>query len=58
VNNAIAGNKPLLDSLVGTTFQTVVGPITFGENHELRDNPYRLLEWRGNGFLPPHAPAD
>src|SRR5262249_50284555 len=31
VGNALAGNRPLLDALVGTTFQTVVGPVTFGQ---------------------------
>lgn len=35
------------------TFDTVLGPIAFGADHELRDNPYRLLEWRGTVFLPP-----
>ncbi|HWT57862.1 MAG TPA: ABC transporter substrate-binding protein, partial [Rhizobium sp.] len=42
---------------VGTTFQTPVGAIAFTAAHELAQNPYRLLEWRGNGFFPPGAPT-
>ncbi|NTG46988.1 ABC transporter substrate-binding protein [Agrobacterium rhizogenes] len=50
--SAKAENKPVVDKLIGTAFQTPIGPITFGSNHELTDNPYRLLEWRGNAFVP------
>lgn len=50
VESAISGNKPLVDVLVGTTFQTPIGPITFGQNHELSENPYRLQQWQGKAF--------
>ncbi|OWV83909.1 amino acid ABC transporter [Rhizobium sp. N122] len=55
---AAAAGKPLQASLVGTTFQTPVGPIAFTAAHELAQNAYRLLEWRGNGFFPPAAPTE
>jgi branched-chain amino acid transport system substrate-binding protein len=34
-------------------FHTAIGEIGFQANHELSDNPYRLLEWRGADFVPP-----
>lgn len=37
--------------LTSRSFQTVIGEIRFDQGHELADNLYRLLEWRGNGFL-------
>ncbi|MDH4413254.1 MAG: ABC transporter substrate-binding protein [Rhizobium sp.] len=46
-----AMGTPISDALVGTTFETALGPITFGEDHELTENPYRLLEWRGDRFV-------
>lgn len=51
---ATAAGKPLRETLLGTTFQTPVGTIAFTGAHELSQNPYRLLEWRGNGFF--HLP--
>ncbi|MFB2606956.1 ABC transporter substrate-binding protein, partial [Rhizobium phaseoli] len=54
---AAAAGKPLLETLLGTTFQTPVGAVAFTGTHELSQNPYRLLEWRGNGFFPPAAPT-
>lgn len=47
-----AMGTPVADALVGTTFETSLGPITFGEDHELTENPYRLLQWQGNAFVP------
>lgn len=41
----------LLSSLKERSFQTVIGQIRFDAGHELADNPYRLLEWRGNAFV-------
>ncbi|TCR82135.1 branched-chain amino acid ABC transporter substrate-binding protein [Rhizobium sp. BK376] len=58
VEAAISENKPLAAKLIGTTFQTVLGPVTFGQNHELADNPYRLQEWRGKAFAPPQSPTN
>lgn len=46
-----AMGTPMSDALVGTTFETAIGPITFGDDHELTENPYRLLEWRDNRFV-------
>ena len=39
------------DALVGTTFETAIGPIAFGDDHELTENPYRPLEWRDDRFV-------
>jgi branched-chain amino acid transport system substrate-binding protein len=50
---ATAEGRNVLDKLVGTTFQTPVGPIAFTAAHELSENPYRLLEWRGGAFRLP-----
>lgn len=47
-----AMGTPVADALIGTTFGTALGPITFGEDHELTENPYRLLEWQGDRFVP------
>ncbi|MBX4960129.1 ABC transporter substrate-binding protein [Rhizobium binae] len=54
---AAAAGKPLQETLLGATFQTPVGAVAFTATHELSQNPYRLLEWRGNGFFPPGAPT-
>ncbi|MBB6485264.1 ABC transporter substrate-binding protein [Rhizobium lusitanum] len=51
-------NKPVADKLVGTAFQTAMGPITFGQNHELTENFYQRLEWRGNTFVPVTTPSN
>jgi len=56
--SAKSENKPIADKLVATTFQTAIGPITFGKNHELTENPYRLLEWRDNAFVPAAAASN
>jgi branched-chain amino acid transport system substrate-binding protein len=45
--------KRKADILQETQFQTVIGEIGFQPNHELSDNPYRLLEWRGADFVSP-----
>lgn len=47
-----AMGTPVSDALVGTTFETAFGPITFGEDHELTENPYRLLVWQDDRFVP------
>ncbi|MBC2773295.1 ABC transporter substrate-binding protein [Rhizobium sp. AQ_MP] len=46
-----AMGTPMSDALVGTTFETAIGPIGFGDDHELTENPYRLLEWRDDRFV-------
>ncbi len=52
-----AMGTPVTDALIGTTFETVIGPITFGEDHELTENPYRLLKWQDNAFVPVSEPS-
>ncbi|RKE84531.1 branched-chain amino acid ABC transporter substrate-binding protein [Rhizobium sp. AG855] len=49
ISSAVGTALP--DALVGTPFETALGPVTFGEDHELSENPYRLLEWKGNAFV-------
>jgi branched-chain amino acid transport system substrate-binding protein len=46
------GGKQARDILLEGRFQTAIGEIGFQSNHELSDNPYRLLEWRGTDFVP------
>jgi branched-chain amino acid transport system substrate-binding protein len=46
-----AMGTPLPDALVGTPFETAIGPVTFTDDHELSENPYRLLEWKSDAFV-------
>ncbi|WP_312406166.1 branched-chain amino acid ABC transporter substrate-binding protein [Rhizobium sp.] len=57
---ASAGNdwEKLLSSLKTGTFQTTIGQIRFDATHELADNPYRLLEWRGREFFTPASATE
>lgn len=57
---ASAGADPakLLSALKTEGFQTVIGEIRFDAGHELADNPYRLLEWRGNAFVAPASATE
>lgn len=50
---AVAEGKPIAEKLIGTTFQTPLGDLSFTAGHELSDNPYRLLEWRDGAFRVP-----
>lgn len=52
-----AMGTPVSDALVGTTFETALGPVTFGEDHELTETPYRLLQWQGSAFVPMPEPS-
>ncbi len=52
VQAAVAEGKPVAEKLIGTQFDTPIGPVTFTPAHELAQNPYRLLEWRGGAFVP------
>lgn len=49
---ATSAQQPLSAALAADTFPTVLGPIGFGADHELRDNPYRLMEWKQDRFTP------
>ena len=42
----------LADRLAAGSFATAVGTLSFGADHELRENPYRLLTWRAGAFVP------
>ena len=56
-DNAGADNISLVDALLKGSFQTAIGVVDFGENHELAANPYRLLVWQNSRFVPaPDAP--
>ena len=53
---ATGEGKPIAEALLMKAFDTALGPVRFTDRHELTENPYRVLEWRGNGFTAP-APA-
>ena len=52
---AAGSGAPLADALVDTPFATAIGEIRFGKNHELTNNPYRMLVWDGAAFIDPPA---
>ena len=52
---ASGSGAPLVEALVDTPFETVIGEIRFTDKHELATNPFALLEWDGQGFRPPVA---
>ncbi|MCQ4629574.1 ABC transporter substrate-binding protein [Shinella sp. CPCC 100929] len=49
---AAAKGGDLPQKLAGGSFATAIGTVAFGADHELGDNPYRLLVWRGGAFVP------
>jgi len=54
---AAALGMPLAQAIGETHVDTAIGPIAFDEDHELSENPYRLMEWRGGRFVEPSPPA-
>ena len=50
--SAAAEGGDLAGKLAGGNFVTAIGAVAFGADHELRDNPYRLLVWRSGAFVP------
>lgn len=44
--------RPVAAALGSGSFQTAIGAIAFGQDHELKTNPFRLVEWRGSAFFP------
>ena len=52
---AAAEGGDLAQALASGSFATAVGEVAFGADHELRDNPYQLLEWRDGAFVPAEA---
>ncbi|MBD9372541.1 branched-chain amino acid ABC transporter substrate-binding protein [Rhizobium sp. ARZ01] len=55
---AASAGKTLPDILAADTFPTVLGTIGFGADHELRDNPYLLMEWKHDRFTPVLPPIE
>ncbi|TCU31677.1 amino acid/amide ABC transporter substrate-binding protein (HAAT family) [Rhizobium azibense] len=58
VTAATTEGKTVAEKLVGTTFATPIGDLTFTAGQELSENPYRLLEWRRGTFAAPAGPKD
>lgn len=54
---AAALSLPLAQALGEAHFDTVIGPVAFDTEHELADNPYRLLEWRQGAFVASPSPG-
>lgn len=52
IAEAAAKGGDLVEAIAGGRFETAIGPVAFDADHELRDNPYRLLQWRGTAFVP------
>lgn len=48
---------PLATAVAKGTFQTALGPIRFDENHERADNPFELMVWRDDRFVPVDKPG-
>lgn len=55
---SIAANQPLTGVIGRSSFNTAIGPIAFDEGHELKENPFRLLEWRGTSFVLAHPATE
>jgi branched-chain amino acid transport system substrate-binding protein len=55
---AAAGGGDLAGKLAAGRFETAIGPLAFGADHELAANPYRLLVWRGGAFVPAGIPLE
>ncbi|MET3584803.1 branched-chain amino acid transport system substrate-binding protein [Pseudorhizobium tarimense] len=55
---AASASQPLSEELQSMTFETVIGPLSFGDDHELAQNPLRLQEWRDGRFVPVEVPTD
>jgi branched-chain amino acid transport system substrate-binding protein len=48
---ANAQSQKPTDALGLGSFNTAIGSVAFGQDHELKENPFRLLEWRGTDFM-------
>lgn len=50
---AADGDPARLEAMLATQkFDTALGLISFNDGHELSDNPYFILRWQGNQFVP------
>lgn len=50
--------RPVAETILKGRFETVIGTVRFGADHELADNPYRLLEWQDGRFILVDAPDE
>ncbi|MCF6368472.1 branched-chain amino acid ABC transporter substrate-binding protein [Rhizobium sp. TRM95001] len=55
---AASASQPLSEEFRSMTFETVIGPLSFGDDHELAQNPLRLQEWQAGRFVPVEVPTD
>ncbi len=46
-----SNGRSLTDTLAAGSFTTAIGPVAFGPDHELKQNPFRLVEWQGTDFV-------
>jgi len=53
---AAAWGGDLAGALIGERFATAIGTVAFSADHELAENPYRLLVWRSGAFVPAETP--
>ncbi|MFN7024405.1 MAG: branched-chain amino acid ABC transporter substrate-binding protein [Pseudorhizobium sp.] len=58
MSQASRATPPMAQALQSLRFQTVIGTLSFGQDHELAENPLRLQEWRNGTFLPAEVPTD
>ena len=52
LTEAAAEGGDVAQKLAGGSFATAIGTLAFGTDHELKENPYRLLVWRAGAFVP------
>lgn len=55
---AAAQDGDLAQTLASGSFTTAIGPLAFGADRELKQNPYRLLVWRAGAFVPVDMEGD
>lgn len=53
-----SGNRSVVEAVGNGSFNTAIGPIAFDKGHELTENPFRLLEWRGTSFVLAHPATE
>lgn len=58
VSRASAENHSVATALVDHAFITAIGTIEFEAGHELKVNPFELLEWREGAFVPPRPATE
>jgi len=53
-----SAGKPAMAAIASGSFNTAIGKIAFDKGHELKDNPFRLLEWRGSVLVLSHPATE